>query len=74
MTRKQVEELEFQLNHYSFLKDLNEKLGHDEDSKMNFDKMNALMLAAETLGYETHFKYFDKKNGVDYQYYKLVKA
>ena len=73
LTEKQVEELEYQYNYYSFRKEFNEKVGDMEESKINLAKMGALKAVFDALGYKTPWERYDEKCGVKYDYYKLVK-
>ena len=73
LTEKQVEELEYQYNYYSFRKEFNEKVGNIEKSKINLAKMGALKAVFDALGYKTLWEKYDEKCGVEYDYYKLVK-
>ena len=73
LTEKQLEELEYQYNYYSFRKEFNEKVGDMEESKINLAKMGALKAVFDALGYKTPWEKYDEKCGVEYDYYKLVK-
>ena len=73
LTEKQIEELEYQYNYYSFRKEFNEKVGDMEESKINLAKMGALKAVFDALGYKTPWERYDEKCGVKYDYYKLVK-
>lgn len=73
LTEKQVEELEYQYNYYSFYKAYSEKIGDLEEAKINLAKIWALRAIFVTLGYKAPWEKYDEKCGVEYDYYKLVK-
>ena len=73
LTEKQVEELEYQYNYYSFCKAYGKKNRDLEEEKINLAKMWALRAVFVTLGYKALWEKTDKKCGVEYDYYKLIK-
>ena len=73
LTDKQVEELEYQFNYYSFYKEFSKNLGDLEESRITLAKIWALRTVFDTLGYEAAWEKYDEKCGVEYDYYKLVK-
>ena len=73
MSEEQVKELETLFNYYSFNKAYSEKIGDLEEAKINLAKMWALRAVFDTLGYKAPWEKTDEKDGIEYDYYKLLK-
>ena len=72
LTNEQIVEMERQINDYSYLKTLCDRLGYDEDFFIFLGKICALRVALDTLGYIIKTEKEVEKNGIKYKYYILA--
>ena len=73
LTKRQKKELQEQFNYYSYLAELQKRVGNSLEYERNLAKMWALKDAFYTFGYIVKCEKQDEECGIKYPYYEFVK-